>query len=138
MAIELTKEEVIECLDICDGDGDCGDCKLYGTDRILDRNDMACQDYLMAKAKEYLITETNKGEEKMAVAEKRTKEELLDEIKKLKGEVERLEKFKAYDNMAGEFKGMYDSYVNAGFTEDQAFQLIIKLIEYNASMNKRL
>lgn len=128
MAIELTKDETINCLHICRDSSGCTGCKLKGTDYKNDRNNMMCSNYLMKKAEEYLINETNKGEEKMefkaANTEKRTKAELLDEIKKLKGEVEKLERFKAYEDQAGELKGMYDSYINAGFTEEQAFEIV--------------
>jgi len=125
MGIKLTKEEVMKCIDVCTAQNKgCRGCKLNGSDRSVDRNDMSCVDYLLVRAKELIINNTNKGEEKMAVAEKRTKEELLDEIKKLEGEVKRLERFKAYDDQAGELKGMYVSYMNAGFTKEQAFDLV--------------
>lgn len=54
----------------------------------------------------------------------KTKEE---EIVTLKQEIKRLEKSKQYDDVASEMKTMLDSYVRAGFTKDQAFQLVLEL-----------
>ena len=102
MAIELTKEEVIECIDICSKDCDCGSCKLHGTDRVLDRDDMMCQDYLMKKAKEYLINETKEKSPK----EKTQAEKNADAVKK-----------------------MYDAFVKVGFEKDKAFDLTMTLLK---------
>lgn len=61
----------------------------------------------------------------------KTKAELLEEIKqknseieKLENEIERLEKSSNYKENADELKAMYDSYVEAGFTEQQAFMFV--------------
>ena len=61
----------------------------------------------------------------------KTKNELLEEIeqkneelKNLKSEVEKLEKYKKYDDCANEIRAMYQSFVNSGFTEDQAFEIL--------------
>lgn len=43
------------------------------------------------------------------------------EIEDLKKELEKAEKYKQYDDAAGEMKAMYDSFVNAGFNDDRAF-----------------
>lgn len=60
-----------------------------------------------------------------------TKKELLEmitekeaEIKSLHEEIDKLEKYKQYDDAAGEIKALYDSYINAGFMVDQAFELV--------------
>ena len=59
-----------------------------------------------------------------------TKAELLQELENtrkhaenLKKQVEALERYKKYEEGADEVKALHDSYVNAGFTEEQAFQL---------------
>lgn len=56
-----------------------------------------------------------------------TKEILLNEleaknaeIKALKKEIERVERYKQYDETAGEIAALRDSFVNAGFTKAEA------------------
>ena len=56
-------------------------------------------------------------------------EQKKSEIDELKKELEKAEKYKQYDEAAGEMKAMYDSFVNAGFDEDRAFVLITILLE---------
>ena len=63
--------------------------------------------------------------------EAKTKQELLDEIeqkneeiKALKEEAERLEKYKKYDDCAVEIRAIYQSFVDSGFDEEQAFQIL--------------
>lgn len=60
----------------------------------------------------------------------KTKNELLEEIEQknqeievLKSDIEKLEKYKKYDDMADEMKAINDSFVRSGFTESQAFEL---------------
>lgn len=60
----------------------------------------------------------------------KTKNELLEEIERkneeievLKADVEKLEKYRKYDEMADEIKAINDSFVRSGFTEQQAFEL---------------
>ena len=60
----------------------------------------------------------------------KTKNELLEEIEQknveiemLKADVEKLEKYRKYDEMADEIKAINDSFVRSGFTEQQAFEL---------------
>lgn len=61
----------------------------------------------------------------------KTKNELMEEIEKkneeirsLEEEAKRLEKYKTYDNSAEELKGVMDSYIRVGFSEEQAFTLV--------------
>jgi len=61
----------------------------------------------------------------------KTKNELMEEIEKkneeirsLKEEAKRLEKYKTYDDSAEELKVVMDSYIRAGFSEEQAFTLV--------------
>lgn len=60
----------------------------------------------------------------MATKVVRTENDLLNEIDYLKKELSRLEKYKKYEESAQEIKAIFDCFVNAGFTEDQAFTLI--------------
>lgn len=60
----------------------------------------------------------------------KTKNELLEEIEQkngeieaLKSDIEKLEKYRKYDEMADEVKAINDSFVRSGFTEQQAFEL---------------
>lgn len=82
-----------------------------------------------------------KGEKKMAVTTNKTKADLMKEIKQknseiqeLKEEIENLERYKQYADMANEMKAMQDNYVNAGFSEDQAFTLTLKALEVAGAM----
>ena len=75
-------------------------------------------------------------EEKENKPMKKTKamlEEELDqkknEIEELKKELVKVEKYKQYDDMAGEIKAIYDSFVNAGFNRDQAYEILIILLQ---------
>lgn len=82
----------------------------------------------------YLISlEDEKRREK--TMEKKTKKELLElikdketEIKELKVQAERAERYEKYDEAAMEMKALYDSLIGAGFDDDQAFKLVIKMI----------
>jgi len=71
----------------------------------------------------------------------RTKTMLLEEIeaknaeiKALKKEIEKVERYKQYDEAAGEMAALRDSFVNAGFTKDEAIELV-KLALTNAMVN---
>ena len=55
-------------------------------------------------------------------------EQKKSEIEDLKKELEKAEKYKQYDDAAGELKAIYDSLVNIGFGEDQAFVLLNTMI----------
>lgn len=56
-------------------------------------------------------------------------EQKKNEIEDLKKELAKAEKYKQYDDMAGEIKAVYDSFVNAGFDEDQAYEILIILLQ---------
>lgn len=58
------------------------------------------------------------------MAERKTKNELMVEIDELKKELARLKKYEQYAESAEDTKAIYDSFVDAGFTEDQAFTLL--------------
>lgn len=40
-----------------------------------------------------------------------------------------LEKYKQYEEAANELKAMHDSFMNAGFSRDEASRLMLKLID---------
>ena len=47
-----------------------------------------------------------------------------EEMQALEAEREKALEEEKYDEMAIEIKGIYDSYIKAGFTEEQAWQLL--------------
>lgn len=51
-------------------------------------------------------------------------EQKNEELKNLKAEVEKLEQYKKYDDCANEVRAMYQSFVNSGFSEEQAFEIL--------------
>ena len=60
----------------------------------------------------------------------KTKNELLEEIeaknkeiKDLKDEVQKLDRYKEYEKCADEFAAVRDSFVRAGFTKTEAFEM---------------
>ena len=69
----------------------------------------------------------------------KTKAELLEEIeqkneeiKVLEKEVKNLEKYKQYEDMANELKAIHSAFVNSGFDDDQAFELLKDFIKVGA------
>lgn len=48
-----------------------------------------------------------------------------EEIKALKEEVKRVERYKQYEESANEIAALRDSFINAGFTKDEANSLLI-------------
>ena len=79
------------------------------------------------------IPEEKEKENKPMKKTKAMLEEELDqkknEIEELKKELVKVEKYKQYDDMAGEIKAIYDSFVNAGFNNDQAYEILIILLQ---------
>lgn len=58
------------------------------------------------------------------MAERKTKNELMAEIEDLKKNLAKLKKYEQYAESAEDAKAIYNSFVDAGFTEDQAFALL--------------
>jgi DNA-binding protein H-NS len=63
--------------------------------------------------------------------EKKTKKELLElikekekEIGELKEQAKKAEQYEQFEDSARDFKALYDSFVKAGFSEEQAFTLV--------------
>lgn len=119
------------------------ECNSYG-DPVMDVTIecVDCNEILFSSEtedKQYEIK--NKGEEKImpttVVNKNRTKAELLEEIKDLKAEVERLDRYKKYEESASEMKAMYDAFVNEGFTSEQAFALVQQMISAAGAMCKK-
>lgn len=86
---------------------------------------MSCYD---CWAREIPGTENKKEKKNMAT---KTKKELVEELKEacenienLKKEIEKCERYKQYEECANEFAALRESFVNAGFSKDEAFMLV--------------
>ena len=73
----------------------------------------------------------------------KTKAELLEELDELKvelankeKEIKDLERYKKYEEAADEMKAMHDAMMNSGFTNEQAFQMLMVMIPAAANMAK--
>lgn len=64
-------------------------------------------------------------------------EEQTEEIADAKNELANLEKYKQYADMADELHGIYRSFINSGFTNDQAFELLNTLITQQMELNRK-
>lgn len=67
---------------------------------------------------------------------KKTKAELMEELENVKNakeelekELKNLDKYKQYEDMAGEVHAIYVSFVHAGFSEEQAYDLLKTMIQ---------
>lgn len=58
-----------------------------------------------------------------------------EEIELLKKRVETLKKYEKYEDMADEMKAMHDSFLNAGFSDQQAFELLTRCLSCAAEMS---
>ncbi len=111
-------------------DHPCRNCNT-GWESISRGGYAGCED-TCERLKEY----TNRNIEKEKnMAAKKTKAELekeLEDIKESKAELEKelknLEKYKQYEDMAGEVHAIYMSFVHAGFSEERAYDLLKTMI----------
>jgi hypothetical protein len=76
-------------------------------------------------------TSFSKKEEKKVATTRKTKDELMTEleaketeIKELKEDLKKLEKYKQYEDTANEIKALHDAFMNSGFSDEQAFALV--------------
>lgn len=75
--------------------------------------------------------------EKMAKKKELTAEEMLlqeieekeQELASLRKEIKNLERYKGYEDIANEVKAMHDAFMNSGFSDEQAFDLLVKFME---------
>lgn len=72
---------------------------------------------------------TNKIEREENTMPTKTKAELLEEIRNLKVQVENLSKYEQYEKGANDCYASMQAYINAGFTRQEAFELIKQFIE---------
>lgn len=100
----------------------CMDLTLLPSERCT-----KCWDQVIPSKKK-TIKETKKGNE---TTMKKTKEELINEnaelkkqIRKNEKELVKLERYRQYSDAAGELRAAHESFVEAGFTDEQAFELL--------------
>lgn len=77
-----------------------------------------------------------RNEKEKNMATRKTKAELMEELENIKNtkeelekELQNLEKYKQYEDMAGEIHALYMAYVHAGFSEEQAYDLLKTMIQ---------
>lgn len=75
------------------------------------------------------IPETTEKESNNMATTKKTKAQLIEEIVDLKKELDKLEKYKKYEDFANEFAAVRDSFINAGFTRAEAMRIMFKSME---------
>ena len=56
-------------------------------------------------------------------------EKKSEELKDLKQSVKNLERYKQYEYMADEFKAMHSAFVNSGFSDEQALEMLKLIIK---------
>jgi sugar-specific transcriptional regulator TrmB len=61
-------------------------------------------------------------------------EEKEKEIKDLKKEIEAAKRKSVYDDSVAEIKAMYDSFIEQGFSDEQAYGFTIKMVERTIAM----
>jgi vacuolar-type H+-ATPase subunit I/STV1 len=82
------------------------------------------------------------GEKEMAKKKEKSAEEVLleqikekeQELKELREEIKDLEKYKQYEQGANEIKAIHDAFMNAGFSNGQAFDLVKGVMKLAAPM----
>ena len=67
----------------------------------------------------------------------KTKAQLEQEIKDLKGQLDSVSKDEQNDKIAQELRSVYESYIRAGFTEEQAWTLVINIVS-NCTQNRSI
>lgn len=106
-------------------DPECMDkCRLKGGPSEISCN--SCWNREIPEEKE---EKENKHMKKTKAMLEEELEQKKNEIDELKRELVKVEKYKQYDDMAGEIKAIYDSFVNAGFDRDQAYEILIILLQ---------
>lgn len=95
---------------------DCWDREMPETDKIEEKKEMDQNEY-MEYCKEDVAT-TKKIYHRMKKAE------LLKELEETKAELERLEKYKKYEDSAAEMRAMFDAFEAQGFTREEIFKLL--------------
>lgn len=104
---------------------ECAECwsrEIPGTINAvcLDPKDVTKLDKIITDA-------TEKEKENMPITRK-TKQELIDEISALNKELEATSRIDKYTAFADEMYSMYQAFVNSGFSDERAYELVKLLI----------
>lgn len=123
----------------------CRDCKYYDYDLTCGRPSCLLKlihldslDASLCKDFESLIVSYKKSEpkeEKKVATTRKTKDELMTElevketeIKELKEDLKKLEKYKQYEDMANEIRALHEAFMNSGFSDEQAFVMVNNIL----------
>lgn len=105
------------------------ECPLYCKDIEYGNALKRCTDCWNREIPEEKEEKENKPMKKTKAMLEEELNQKKNEIEELKKELVKVEKYKQYDDMAGEIKAIYDSFVNAGFNRDQAYEILIILLQ---------
>lgn len=73
--------------------------------------------------------------EEKSMTTKKTKAELMEEIAVLEKQVNELEKYKTYRDCGDDLKAIHTEFMNAGFSNEQAFHLLQTMMQTSAMNN---
>lgn len=105
------------------------ECPLYCEDIEYGNARKRCTDCWNREIPEEKEEKENKPMKKTKAMLEEELEQKRAEIEDLKKELEKAEKYKQYEDAAGELKAAYDSFVDAGFDKNQAFVLITIMLQ---------
>lgn len=105
------------------------ECPLYCEDIEYGNALKRCTDCWNREIPEEKEEKENKPMKKTKAMLEEELDQKKNEIEELKKELVKVEKYKQYDDMAGEIKAIYDSFFNAGFNRDQAYEILIILLQ---------
>lgn len=98
----------------------CWDREIPGTETVV----------TIKEEKETMTNTTN-------TTTKKTKVELLNEIAELKKELENLDKYRQYENIADELASIRDAFMAKGFTREEAISFIFNAMNSMANNTDR-
>lgn len=113
-------------------------CPLYCEDIEYGNARKRCTDCWNREIPEEKEEKENKPMKKTKAMLEEELEQKKNEIEELKKELVKVEKYKQYYDMAGEIKAIYDSFVNAGFNRDQAYEIMIILLQNQKAASNSL
>ena len=93
--------------------------KLISVAHVTDETCQECWDREIPSVENKEI-----GEKNMCELKRKTKQELIEDIKEMRNDLERLERYEQYETGANEMRALLDSFINAGFTRQEAFDLL--------------
>ena len=108
----------------------------YGGDETIGCGEVSCVECWEKSGIKLVVEETEDTEEEnkeMAVKLNKTVEEQIMDLQamvaELKEEQKKLEKYKSYKDTADEIAAMRSAFVDAGFSDDEAFTLVSGMVD---------